>query len=177
MQPDLLIKKFQQKDISAFEELYTRYSESIYGVIYTILRDKELSEEVLQDAFVKMWNNAENYSSSKGRFFTWILNIARNTAIDRTRSKDYKNNARNQSAAYFVDIIEEKSSFLTSVDAIGIKKYVELLEPICKKVIHFLFFQGYTQKETAEELDMPLGTVKTRNRICINKLREIIGES
>lgn len=177
MQPDLLIKKFQQKDVSAFEELYTRYSESIYGVIYTILRDKELSEEVLQDAFVKMWNNAENYSSSKGRFFTWILNIARNTAIDRTRSKDYKNNARNQSAAYFVDIIEEKSSFLTSVDAIGIKKYVALLEPICKKVIHFLFFQGYTQKETAEELDMPLGTVKTRNRICINKLREIIGES
>jgi RNA polymerase sigma-70 factor (ECF subfamily) len=177
MQPDLLIKKFQQKDISAFNELYSRYSESIYGVIYTILRDKELSEEVLQDAFVKMWNNAENYSSSKGRFFTWILNIARNTAIDRTRSKDYKNNARNQSAAYFVDIIEEKSSFLTSVDAIGIKKYVELLEPICKKVIHFLFFQGYTQKETAEELDMPLGTVKTRNRICINKLREIIGES
>lgn len=177
MQPDLLIKKFQQKDISAFNELYTRYSESIYGVIYTILRDKELSEEVLQDAFVKMWNNAENYSSSKGRFFTWILNIARNTAIDRTRSKDYKNNARNQSAAYFVDIIEEKSSFLTSVDAIGIKKYVKLLEPICKKVIHFLFFQGYTQKETAEELDMPLGTVKTRNRICINKLREIIGES
>lgn len=176
-QPDFLIEQFQQRNVKAFDGLYVRYSESIYGVIYTILKDKELSEEVLQDTFVKMWNNAENYSSSKGRFFTWILNIARNTAIDRTRSKDYKNNIRNQSAAYFVDIIEDKSSFVTSVDAIGIKKYIEALEPICKKVIHFLFFQGYTQKETAEELDIPLGTVKTRNRICINKLREILGES
>ena len=177
MQPDLLITRFQQKDVKAFNELYVRYSESIYGVIYSILGDKELSEEVLQDAFVKMWNKANTYSPSKGRFFTWLLNIARNTAIDRTRSKDYKNNARNQNDDYFVNIIEEKSSFLTSVDAIGIKKYIEVLEPICKKVIHFLFFQGYTQKETAEELDIPLGTVKTRNRICINKLREILGES
>lgn len=176
-QPDVLIARFQEKDIKAFDQLYARYSESIYGVIYTILKDKELSEEVLHDAFVKMWNNADRYSPSKGRFFTWLLNIARNAAIDRTRSKDYKNNARNQHDDYFVDIIEEKSSFLTSVDAIGIKKYIEVLEPLCKKVIHFLFFQGYTQKETAEELDIPLGTVKTRNRICINKLRDILGES
>lgn len=175
-QPDLLISRFQQKDVKALEELYARYSESIYGVIYAILKDKELSEEVLQDTFVKIWNNAESYNASKGRFFTWIVNIARNTAIDRTRSKNYKNTNRNQNMTYFVDILEEKSSFITSVDAIGIKKYVQLLEPICKKVIHFLFFQGYTQKETAEELDIPLGTVKTRNRICINKLREILGE-
>lgn len=175
-QPDLLISRFQQKDVKALEELYARYSESIYGVIYAILKDKELSEEVLQDTFVKIWNNAESYNASKGRFFTWIVNIARNTAIDRTRSKNYKYTNRNQNMTYFVDILEEKSSFITSVDAIGIKKYVQLLEPICKKVIHFLFFQGYTQKETAEELDIPLGTVKTRNRICINKLREILGE-
>ena len=174
MQPDILIKKFQEKDESAFQKIYEMYSESTYGVIYSVLHDQELSEEVLQDVFVKMWNNAHTYNSKKGRFFTWILNIARNAAIDKTRSKAYKNSKQNHNAAFFVDILEEKSNFSSKVDAIGIKKYIEVLEPICKKIIHYLFFQGYTQKETAEELEIPLGTVKTRNRICIHKLREIL---
>ena len=177
MQPDQLITRFQQKDESAFAELYARYSENILGVIYSILHDQELSEEVLQDVFVKAWNNASSYNTKKGRFFTWLLNIARNAAIDKTRSKAFKNSKQNQDAAFFVDILEEKNSFSSQVDAIGIKKYIGLLEPICKKVIQLLFFKGYTQKETAEELDIPLGTVKTRNRICINKLREVLGET
>ena len=175
MQPDQLIAKFQQKDESAFAELYERYSENILGVIHGILHDQELSEEVLQDVFVKAWNNASSYNSKKGRFFTWLLNIARNAAIDKTRSKAFKDSKQNQSAAFFVDILEDKNNFSSKVDAIGIKKYIEVLEPICKKVIQLLFFKGYTQKETAEALDIPLGTVKTRNRICINKLREVLG--
>lgn len=177
MQPDQLIAKFQQKDERAFGELYALYKESILGVIYSVLHDQELSEEVLQDVFVKAWNNASSYSSEKGRFFTWLLNIARNAAIDKTRSKAFKNSKQNQNAAYYVDILEAKSNFSSKVDAIGIKKYIEVLEPICKKVIQLLFFKGYTQKETAEELDIPLGTVKTRNRICIKKLREVLGET
>ena len=176
MQPDLLIEKFKQKDVKAFEQLYNRYSESLYGVIYAILGDKDMSEEVLQDSFVKIWNNRTSYSSEKGRFFTWILNIARNTAIDVTRSKSYKDSLQNQEIGYFADIIIAKTSYESQVDAIGIEKYIKLLKPICKKVIQLLFFKGYTQKETAEELNIPLGTVKTRNRICINKLREILGE-
>jgi RNA polymerase sigma-70 factor (ECF subfamily) len=177
MQPDQLIARFQQKDESAFAELYARYSENILGVIHSVLHDQELSEEVLQDVFVKAWNSASSYSSQKGRFFTWLLNIARNAAIDKTRSKAFKNSKQNQDAAFFVDILEDKNDFSSKVDAIGIKKYIEVLEPICKKVIHLLFFKGYTQKETAEELDIPLGTVKTRNRICINKLRDVLGET
>lgn len=176
-QPDALIASFQERDPSAFEKIYELYSEALYGVINSVLHNAEVSEEVLQDSFVKIWNNSDKYNPKKGRFFTWMLNIARNSAIDKTRSKDFKNQKKNHKAEYFVDILEEKQSFLTSVDAIGIKKYVGLLEPICKKIIHFLFFKGYTQKETAETLEIPLGTVKTRNRICINNLREIIGES
>jgi RNA polymerase sigma-70 factor (ECF subfamily) len=173
-QPDQIIERFQQKDEAAFAEIYARYSESLLGVIHSILHDTELSEEVLQDTFVKIWNNANSYNPSKGRFFTWILNIARNGAIDKTRSKSYKKSKQNQSAAYFVDILEEKSNFTSQMDAIGIKKYIAILEPICKKVIDLLFFKGYTQKEASEELDIPLGTIKTRNRICIKKLREVL---
>ncbi len=174
-QPDLLIEKFLQKDPTSFEKIYQLYSESLFGVINSVLHNQEVAEEVLQDTFVKIWNNSDKYNPKKGRFFTWMLNIARNAAIDKTRSKAFKNQKKNHTAEFFVDILEAKGSFNTSVDAIGIKKFVEVLEPLCKKIIHYLFFQGYTQKETAEELDIPLGTVKTRNRICIKKLRDIVG--
>lgn len=123
---------------------------------------------------MKVWNNAERYDFEKGRFFTWLLNIARNTAIDKLRSKNFKNKRKNVDAKNFVDILESKTNFINTVDAIGLQKYISILKPICKKLIQLLFFEGYTQKETAEELKMPLGTVKTKNRACISKLREIV---
>ena len=176
MQPDDLILRLQQKDEKAFERIYEMYSESIFGVIFNIVRDESAAEEILQDVFIKVWDNSDSYSAKKGRFFTWLLNIARNAAIDKTRSKAFKNSRKNLSDEYFVDILESKTSFSSKIDAIGISKYINMLEPICKKVIDLLFFKGFTQKEASEELDMPLGTIKTRNRICINKLIEILVE-
>lgn len=173
-QPDGLIAELQAKNPKAFERIYERYSESTFGVINSVLQDKELAEEVLQDVFIKIWNNAESYNSSKGRFFTWVLNIARNAAIDKTRSKAYKNKQKNLTADYFVDIIQQKDNFSSKIDAIGIKKYINALKPYCKKIINLLYFQGFTQVEASEELEMPLGTLKTRNRNCINSLREIL---
>lgn len=174
MQPTELIIQLQQRNENAFQRIYEMYAENTFGVIYNIIRDETLAEEILQDVFVKIWNNANSYSEKKGRFFTWILNIARNTAIDKIRSKSFKNSKQNQNADYFVDILEEKSSFSHKIDAIGIQKYIDMLEPLCKKVIDLLFFKGYTQKEASEALEIPLGTIKTRNRICINKLRETL---
>lgn len=175
-QPDGLIAELQAKNPKAFERIYERYSESTFGVIYSVVRDQHVAEEVLQDVFLKIWEKAESYNSSKGRFFTWVLNIARNAAIDKTRSKAYKNKKKNLTAEYFVDILEEKTNLSSKVDAIGIKKYIEALKPYCKKIIDLLYFKGFTQSEASEELDMPLGTIKTRNRNCINKLREILTE-
>ncbi|MGY3793625.1 RNA polymerase sigma factor [Aquimarina sp. 433] len=176
MQPNELILQLQQKNEKAFERIYEMYSENVLGIIYTILKDETLAEEVLQDVFIKIWNNSSSYSEKKGRFFTWILNIARNAAIDKTRSTAFKNAKQNQTADNFVDILEQKSNFSNKMDAIGITKYIDILEPICRKVIDLLFFKGYTQKEASEELDIPIGTIKTRNRICINKLREVLAE-
>ncbi|MCH4822842.1 sigma-70 family RNA polymerase sigma factor [Gramella lutea] len=176
MQQDGLILELQNGNQKAFERIYELYSESIYGIIYSILRDEKIAEEILQDVFLKIWNNSSSYNSDKGRFFTWILNIARNASIDHIRSKAHKNNQKNLTSDNFVDILESRSNFSGKADAIGIKKYINVLKPVCKKLIDLLFFKGYTQKETAEELDMPLGTVKTRNRACINKLREMLAE-
>ncbi|RNC86935.1 MAG: sigma-70 family RNA polymerase sigma factor [Winogradskyella sp.] len=171
---DTLVKRFQQKDIDAFEKLYNMYSKSIHGVVYNIVRDAAISDELMQDVFIKAWNNADSYSSSKGRFFTWILNIARNAAIDKTRSKTFKQSKQNLNTDFFVDIIAGNDNFEEKTDAIGIKKYVNQLGEKCKTIIEFLYFKGFTQKETAETLAIPVGTIKTRNRNCIQKLRDMV---
>jgi len=169
-----LVERFQQKDISAFEKLHSMYAENICGVINVIVRNDELSKEICQDVFVKIWNKSGSYNSSKGRFFTWVLNVARNAAIDEVRSKSHKQQKRNLSADYFVGILEHKNEEETTVDIKGLKKLVKNLKSKCVEIIEMLYYRGYTQKEAAEELDIPLGTVKTRNRSCISTLRDNI---
>ncbi len=177
MQLEELITRFQQKDTFAFERLHAMYAENIFGVINTIVKDDNLAQEICQDVFVKIWNNALHYNSSKGRFFTWILNIARNSAIDVLRSKNYKNQKKNLSADYFVSILENApEENETTVNTVGLRKLVSKLKEKCIKVIELLYFKGYTQKEVSEELDIPVGTVKTRNRSCISQLRENMQE-
>ena len=174
MQPSELIASLQKKDKKAFEEIYRMYADNVYGIVYNIVRDHEIAEELTQDVFLKVWSKIDSYSEKKGRFFTWILNIARNSAIDKTRSKNFKKSSQNLSSENFVDIIEDKNNYAAKVDSIGIKKFINGLEPLCKKVIDLLFFKGYTQKEASEELEIPLGTIKTRNRICIDKLKKVL---
>ena len=171
MQQDFLITQLQEGNEKAFEKIYQLYSKSIFGVIFTILKDEKLAEEVLQDVFLKVWEKASTYDASKGRFFTWILNIARNASIDQLRSRTYKDLQKNVGDETFVDIIESRQKLVDNTDGIGLRKYIRLLEPLCRNIIELLFFKGYTQQESAKALEMPLGTLKTRNRMCIKKLR------
>ncbi|UOX32208.1 RNA polymerase sigma factor [Flavobacterium sediminilitoris] len=176
MEQELLVKELLKKDNYSFTLLYDNYSRSLYGVIYNLIKNKEESEDVLQEVFVKIWNNIDSYNETKGRLYTWMLNIARNTSIDKLRSKGYNNSQKNLSADNFVYMLEDNSKALNRIDAIGIKKFIKKLKPKCIQIIELLFFQGYTQQEASEELEIPLGTVKTNNRNCMNELRTIINE-
>lgn len=171
---ETLVKQFQDKNQVAFETLYNMYNKSIHGVVYNIVKDSDIADELMQDVFIKAWNKADTYSSKKGRFFTWILNIARNTAIDKTRSKAFKQSKQNLNSDFFVDIITSNDNLDNSTDAIGIKKFVTNLGQKCKAIIELLYFKGFTQKEASEELQMPIGTIKTRNRNCIQQLRDMV---
>ena len=126
MQQDKLIEELQSGNEKAFSRIYELYSQSTYGIIFGIIKDASVSEEVLQDVFVKIWNNASSYNPEKGRFFTWVLNIARNASIDKIRSKDFKNKKLNLKSDIFVDILESKSNFFGSIDAIGLQKYIDI---------------------------------------------------
>lgn len=173
-QPDHLIIEMQKGNEKAFSTLYTMYSEAIYGIIYSIVLDESIAEEILQDVFIKVWNNSSSYSVNKGRFFTWLLNIARNTSIDETRSKAFKNSRKNLSTSNFVDILSSSDSLNRKTNSIGIRKFVDALKPTCIKIIDLLYFKGFTQAEASKTLEIPLGTLKTRNRNCINDLRTMV---
>ncbi|MBL4710141.1 MAG: sigma-70 family RNA polymerase sigma factor [Flavobacteriales bacterium] len=174
MDQEILIKRFQNKDVKAFEKLYELYKESISGVIFNIVRNQELTEELLQDVFIKAWTNADRYSSKKGRFFTWLLNIARNSAIDTLRSKNSKNNKKNVSSETFIDILANDEDLDSKTNAIGLKNILTKLADKCRKLIELIYFKGYSQQETSDELEIPLGTVKSRSRNCLKELRTLM---
>lgn len=163
-----------KKDDKAFTTLYDMYSKSLFGVISNLIREQEEAEDVLQEVFVKIWKNIESYNESKGRFYTWILNIARNTAIDKLRSKSFNNSQKNLSSDNFVHLLDDSNKLTNRIDTIGIQEFVKKLKPKCIQLIELLFFQGYTQQEASDELEIPLGTVKTQNRNCINDLRNYL---
>ena len=174
MSQEELLVLIYKKDERAFTHLYDMYSKSLFSVINVLVKNREEAEDVLQDVFVKIWKNIDSYHESKGRFYTWILNIARNTSIDKLRSKNFNNSQKNLSSDNFVNYFEDSSKLADKVDTIGLQEFVKRLKPKCIQIIDLLFFKGYTQQEASDELAIPSGTVKTQNRNCINDLRNYL---
>lgn len=153
--------------------LYNKYSSALYGVIKRIIKNDALAEETLQDAFIKIWNRIENYDSTKGRLFTWMLNVTRNLAIDKMRSKEISKQSKTGSLENIVSKVENRAAFELPIEVIGIQEILLRLPDEQKFVVEHLYLKGYTQAELAEEFDIPLGTVKTRLRLAMLLLREI----
>ena len=162
----------RQREKIAIEALYDMYSSSLFGVISRIINDTAIAEDVLQDTFVKIWNSFSSYSTEKGRLFTWMVNIARNLAIDKIRSKDFKNQSKNQELENNVTSIDEQRNTVYKPELLGIKELVETLKPEQKSILDLVYFKGYTHVEAADELGVPLGTIKTRLRMAIMQLRK-----
>ena len=167
-----LVNALKRQDTIAIKALYDMYSASLYGVISRIVIDTPTAEDVLQETFVKIWNSFSSYSADKGRLFTWMVNIARNLAIDKIRSKDFKNQAKNHELENNVTFIDEQRNTVYKPELMGIKDLVATLKPEQKSILDLVYFKGYTHVEAAEELGIPLGTIKTRLRMAIIELRK-----
>jgi RNA polymerase sigma factor (sigma-70 family) len=167
-----LVSALKSKDTIAIKALYDMYSGALLGVISRIVLQPEVAEDLLQETFVKIWNSAGSYDAAKGRLFTWMVNLARNLSIDKLRSKDFKNSNKNQDIENNVDFIDEQKKISFNSDTLGVKDLVTNLKPDFKNVLEMVYFRGYTHAETAEELNLPLGTVKTRVRMAILELRK-----
>lgn len=172
----VLLEKLIQRDEQAFHWLYDQYSPALYGVILRIVRDEDLAQDLVQDVFVKIWKNLDSYDSKKGRLFTWMLNVARNTAIDALRAGKTQPSSANairtdEDTVHIVD--RQHNTEQPNPDHIGIKDVVSQLRPERRQLIDLVYFGGYTHEEAADELNLPLGTVKTRIRAALQELKQL----
>jgi RNA polymerase sigma-70 factor (ECF subfamily) len=147
----------------------------LYGVIFRIIKKEEIAEEVLQDVFLKIWDKFEQYDASKGKLFTWLLNIARNQAIDKTRSKEISKGQKTAAIDKLVNRIDNEEYIEQRIEGIGVKEVLNSLPEEQKFVVEHLYLKGYSQSELAEEHNIPLGTVKTRLRLAMQQLRSTLG--
>lgn len=161
----------RQRDRRSIELLYDLYAPALFGIALKIVRSHQGAEDVVQEVFVKVWKNGSQYHPSKGRLFTWLLNITRNTAIDQTRAASYRQLQMLQKLD--AASLETAHPYVRPrPEDIGLRDLVNGLDQKYKEVIDLIYFQGFTQQEVTKELDLPLGTVKSRTRIALRELRK-----
>lgn len=170
-----LVSLLKNRDDKAFGYLYDHYSGALYSIILQIVNNEELASDVLQEVFVNIWRKIESYDSTKGRLFTWMLNVARNASIDILRSKTYQNDRKNQP----MDVMQEDDTFgsqitQVNIDNIGFRKLLKELKDEYRVLIELAYFKGHTHEEISEMEGIPLGTVKTRIRGALSQLRELL---
>ncbi|MEO7923649.1 MAG: sigma-70 family RNA polymerase sigma factor [Chitinophagaceae bacterium] len=167
-----LVALLRQRDEKAFGYLYDNYSGALYGIVNSIVTDKEIANDVLQNVFVNIWRKMDSYDSSKGRLFTWMLNVARNASIDEIRSKGYRDSQKNQSLTDNVDTAG--MSVGPVIDDVGLKKILSKLKGELRVLVDMSYFQGFTHEEISKAMNIPLGTVKTRIRSALMQLRTMM---
>lgn len=144
----------------------------MYGTAERIIQNEEITSEVVQDIFMKIWNKIDQYDRKKGRFFTWMLNMTRNAAIDKVRSKEINRSAKTDSIDDYVYTIDNQNKTELSIDSIGVKELMNDLAEEQRFILLKVYFEGFTHSEIAEEFGIPLGTVKTRLRSALKHLRK-----
>lgn len=170
----VLVERLRARDQSAMTEFYDRYSAALFGVIQRIVKDEEEAEDVLQEALVKIWHSMASYDTSRGRLFTWVVNISRNLAIDKIRSRQHRVGSRTQGLDDSLAAQRQAAPVTFRPEHVGLQEITRQLVPEQRQVIDLLYFGGFTQSEAAEELNLPLGTVKTRARTALKILAKLI---
>lgn len=168
-----IIRLLQEGDKKALNLLYENYSNALFGVALKITNDEALAKDALQESFVKIWKNSHKYDPAKAKLFTWLYRITRNTAIDKLRS--YKNRNSKEVQIENSNVYTIPTSSLNQ-DVIDLKQHVEKLDLKYKTVLNALFFDGMTQQEASDELNIPLGTIKSRLKIALRELKKVYNE-
>ena len=164
-------------DERAFEALYDRMADVVFGVIRRVLRDPAQSEEVAQEVLVEVWRTATRFDPERGNATTWILTMAHRRAIDRVRSEQSSTDREQAVAAAssITEYDEVAETVTTNLEVEQVRRCLEQLTDLQRESITLAYYGGHTYREVAELLDLPLGTVKTRLRDGLIRLRDCLG--
>lgn len=165
-----IVQLLEKGDTTAINLLYENYADSLYGVILKVTNDEEMAQDALQETFVKVWKNSKKYDSKKAKLFTWLFRIAKNTAIDKLRS--HKNRFEKEVQIDKSNVYILPTSNLNQ-EVLDLREHVARLDEKYQIVLKALFFEGMTQQEASDELDIPLGTIKSRLKIGLRELKKV----
>lgn len=161
-----LIQQLKNKDEGALSLLYDKYSGAIYSVILKMIRDEGKAQNLLQDTFTTVWDKAENYDATKGRFYTWVYRIAKNKTLNVLR----KNDPLIQTDDFSVYKNKEEAISIDN-EYLELKGAITSLEAHHKEAIELVYFKGLTHREAHKEMNVPLGTFKSYVRQALKELR------
>ena len=168
--------RLAMRDMKAFEALYDRYGTLVYSTALRVVGDAQLAEDIAQEVFLRIWRRPDHYVPQRGRFVTWLLSVARNGAVDqiRTRGRRRRHETATEESAQELPADEGRDPALIAQLADERQKVRRALVSLPleqRRVIEMAYYGGYTQQEIAAMLSQPLGTVKTRIRLGMQKLR------
>ena len=178
-----LMQAVQAGDVRAFEQLYARYTDLVFSTALRVLADPQLAEDAAQDVFLRLWRHPERYDATRGKFISWLLSVVRNRAVDeiRTRVRRQKREVANTdnfgeddpNAGQMDDpLIQAQLAW----DRRAVRGALATIPPEQRLAIELAYFGGLTQQEISVKLGEPLGTIKTRMRLGMQKLRRALHE-
>jgi RNA polymerase sigma-70 factor (ECF subfamily) len=160
------IERLKNGDKNALYALYDKYSGALYGVILRMCRNRELSEDILQEVFLTIWKKIDKYDASKGKFYTWAYRIARNKTLNALRKSDPL--IQNEDLSVYANVREEEPT----QDYEGLKGAIIKMEDHHQRVIELVYFKGFTHREAHKIMEIPLGTFKSYVRQALLHLRD-----
>lgn len=174
---EALLERLSRKDLAALDALYARYSRVAFGLAYRVLSNPEAAEDAVQEAFLTVWRRAESFQASRGNVRAWLLTVVRNRAIDVLRARE----SRPKVVASLEDIRsvaamddDPADSALRQVEASAVRAALAALPPEQRETVELAFFSGLSYPEVAQRTGTPLGTVKSRMRLALERLRGLL---
>lgn len=176
-----LVARVLQRDERAFELLYERYADLVYSVALRVLADPAMAQDIAQEVFVRFWRMPERYDAERGRFGNWLMSVTRNRAVDEVRIRGRRRLRELGPSVAFEAVADtpREDPLLNAeaeADRVAVRRALRALPNEQRTALELAYFGGLTQQEIAELLDQPLGTVKTRTRLAMKKMRLALAE-
>jgi RNA polymerase sigma-70 factor (ECF subfamily) len=169
------IRLVARGDVAAFDVVYDQVAASVFGIVRRVIRDPAQSEEVTQDVLLEIWRNAAKFDAGRGSAIAWVMTLAHRRAVDRVRSVQKEAERERRTAAADIPYDEVAEAVESSLERERVRRCLASLTDLQRESVSLAYYGGYTYGQVASLLGVPTGTVKTRMRDALIRLRDCLG--